>query len=239
LIDMYRRQPGGPTAVVTVDGGARPLPNTVRSHLKRLTGNETMDPLILDIHQRIADATGIPIENGEEFIILRYQPGQYFAAHLDAHAKSGRPTSTRHATFFTYLNDGFDGGHTFFPLAERDRPDAVPDSCRGYEAKNYRRQTKEERSSYIDGSETLPVYDAQAAAKTGLSVQPKQGHALFWHNLHPNQTIDLHSRHVGCPVLSGEKFALTKWMYLHHFVDRDDGIVRLLPPDPDQSSSLG
>ncbi len=75
---------------------------------------------------------------------------------IDAHLRLGRPTSTRVATMFLYLNDDFEGGETFFPLARRANstmPDKIPDNCKGHGQKDPKRQPKSERDAYFDGSE--------------------------------------------------------------------------------------
>ncbi|CAG7630832.1 unnamed protein product [Allacma fusca] len=46
-----------------------------------------------------------------------------------------------------------------------------------------------------------------------LAVQPEEGSALFWYNLHPDGTFDERVVHAGCPVLLGSKWIATKWIY--------------------------
>ena len=50
----------------------------------------------------------------------------------------------------------------------------------------------------------------------GLSSPPRQGTALVWHTLdtrgRPRQTM----KHLGCPVVMGDKWILNKWVKWHH-----------------------
>jgi predicted 2-oxoglutarate/Fe(II)-dependent dioxygenase YbiX len=43
--------------------------------------------------------------------IVRYRPGDHYIAHKD----SGLDLDHRHFTVIAYLNDGFEGGNTYFP----------------------------------------------------------------------------------------------------------------------------
>lgn len=83
-------------------------------------------PVVADIEQRIADLTGIPVENGEGLQVLNYQPGQRYVPHWDyfplesaSSADIVRPEKggQRIATFLIYLNTVPMGGETEFPSA--------------------------------------------------------------------------------------------------------------------------
>lgn len=81
-------------------------------------------PMLQKIEQRIAELTGIPVENGEGIQILRYEKGQEYRPHFDyfpenlegsaVHLKNG---GQRIATFLMYLNTPESGGATIFPDA--------------------------------------------------------------------------------------------------------------------------
>ncbi|KAH8354159.1 hypothetical protein KR084_002104 [Drosophila pseudotakahashii] len=45
-----------------------------------------------------------------------------------------------------------------------------------------------------------------------VSVTPKKGSAVFWHNLHNSGDMNVKSLHSGCPVIVGSKYVLTKWI---------------------------
>jgi TPR repeat protein len=72
---------------------------------------------------RIAQALEVPAAHQEPTTILRYEPGQEYLAHYDlirpqeeaAAADELRLLGQRVATVLVYLNDGYEGGETFFP----------------------------------------------------------------------------------------------------------------------------
>jgi len=47
----------------------------------------------------------------------------------------------------------------------------------------------------------------------GLSVPPEKGSALFWFTLNNFDDYDSRMFHMGCPVMYGHKWVMTKWMY--------------------------
>ena len=78
--------------------------------------------LISRLETRIAQLTGIPVENGEGLQILRYEEGQEYKPHHDYFDASKPPTTQsleksgqRVATFLIYLNTPELGGGTTFP----------------------------------------------------------------------------------------------------------------------------
>ncbi|XP_033163020.1 prolyl 4-hydroxylase subunit alpha-2-like isoform X2 [Drosophila mauritiana] len=48
--------------------------------------------------------------------------------------------------------------------------------------------------------------------KINIAVTPKKGSAVFWYNLHNSGAMNLKSLHSACPVISGSKYVLTKWI---------------------------
>ncbi|AXV76013.1 MULTISPECIES: 2OG-Fe(II) oxygenase [Ralstonia solanacearum species complex] len=79
-------------------------------------------PLIARIEARIAQATGVPVEHGEGFQVLHYQPGGEYQPHFD-YFNPGRSGEARQlevggqrvATLVIYLNSVQAGGATGFP----------------------------------------------------------------------------------------------------------------------------
>ena len=69
------------------------------------------------------------------------------------------------------------------------------------------------RAAYLDGSEGHDM-SAGERDRLGLAVQPRRGRAVLWFSRLANSSIDFRSRHVGCPVIHGEKWAATRW--IHH-----------------------
>jgi len=47
--------------------------------------------------------------------------------------------------------------------------------------------------------------------KINVKFQPKQGMALVWNNLHINGSPNYNTLHAGLPILTGEKYIITKW----------------------------
>jgi prolyl 4-hydroxylase len=81
-------------------------------------------PLIREIERRIAEITGIPLENGEGIQILRYEEGQEYKPHYDYFPddQPGSALHTQHggqriATILMYLSTPEEGGSTIFPDA--------------------------------------------------------------------------------------------------------------------------
>ncbi len=78
------------------------------------------DMVIYCINRRIADATGLPSENGEMLSVLKYEPGEQYSPHfdfLDGTSGSVPQWSTagqRIATLLVSLNAEFEGGETRF-----------------------------------------------------------------------------------------------------------------------------
>lgn len=74
------------------------------------------DPVANLIMERLANVTGIPKENSEDFQLLRYEVGQFYRKHHDyiGHQKQ-RQCGPRILTFFLYLSDVEAGGGTAFP----------------------------------------------------------------------------------------------------------------------------
>ncbi|KAE9615684.1 putative procollagen-proline 4-dioxygenase [Lupinus albus] len=60
-------------------------------------------------------------------------------------------------------------------------------------------------------------------ARNGYAVKPKKGDALLFFSLLPNTTLDTRSLHRSCPVIEGEKWSATKWIYVKDF---DNSVIR-------------
>lgn len=118
------------------------------------------DLVVRAINARIAAASATRIEQGEPLTVLRYRPGQEYRPHLDTIQGAA---NQRVATMLVYLNGGFGGGGTVFP---------VP----------------------------------------GVTVTPRGGTALLFHNTLADGRPDPASRHAGSPVTHGSKWLATRWI---------------------------
>lgn len=91
---------------------SRLVPNPIRRSEEAIFGVLQEDLVVSAINRRIAAASGMPAENGEPLLILRYKPGGEFRAHSDA---LGGVDNQRIATMLLYLNSTYEGGETEFP----------------------------------------------------------------------------------------------------------------------------
>lgn len=73
----------------------------------RVTWLKTHSPLVDKIKNDVAELTGYPVENQEDFHFVKYNVDGEYKVHTD-----GRD---RPKTALVYLNDGFIGGETEFP----------------------------------------------------------------------------------------------------------------------------
>jgi hypothetical protein len=83
------------------------------------------DVPVLIVRERMAAATRIPATAMENTAVLHYSIGQQFRRHFDflepnlpAHAEDLQRRGQRILTFLVYLNDGYEGGETEFPLLD-------------------------------------------------------------------------------------------------------------------------
>jgi hypothetical protein len=52
-----------------------------------------------------------------------------------------------------------------------------------------------------------------ARCRSKLSVRPTQGRAVLFYSQYPDGKQDLMSKHGGCPVLKGDKWAANLWVW--------------------------
>lgn len=60
-----------------------------------------------------------------------------------------------------------------------------------------------------DGWEANMMVDC----KTKLAVRPQRAHAVLFYSQHPDGTLDRMSKHGGCPVIKGTKWAANLWIW--------------------------
>ena len=72
------------------------------------------DPTIRSIKNRVANVTGVPLQNSEHVQVLHYDPGDFYRQHHDQNAHPQSPWGPRLFTFFLYLNYVEEGGGTRF-----------------------------------------------------------------------------------------------------------------------------
>ncbi|KAI1327733.1 hypothetical protein F5Y16DRAFT_410133 [Xylariaceae sp. FL0255] len=138
------------------------------------------DPSVRCVLDRSKSFLGTMLEPIEVEIgvpqLVRYTEGQEYNLHHDwmrvpQRAFDGSPRSfNRVASFFVILQDGCEGGETWFPFIKNVSP-----------------QSGEDRlwHEHEEG---------------GLSFKPVAGNGIFWINLFPNATGDTRTVHSGLPV---------------------------------------
>lgn len=69
----------------------------------------------------------------------------------------------------------------------------------------------------------------------GLSIHPKKGSALWFGYLGDDGVPDMRSEHAGLPVLSGEKWIMTKWLRQKPIPGMPLGMHEIAPPKGEPS----
>jgi prolyl 4-hydroxylase len=154
-----------------------------------------LTPTIAAMTERVARLVACPASYQEALQVLSYGLRQKYDVHLDAFdpqfyqqkpdflERIDQGHRNRLATAFWYMTDVEEGGETIFP-----RSGGLPHpGCNNV--------------------------DELQAAKVGLLVPPAQGKIIIFYNMLPNGEIDHMSLHGGCPVLKGEKWAGTLYVY--------------------------
>ncbi|GAX76930.1 hypothetical protein CEUSTIGMA_g4377.t1 [Chlamydomonas eustigma] len=145
------------------------------------------DDVVKRVEHRVAAWTQIPVEHQEDIQVLRYGIGQFYRVHADT--LRDPEAGVRVATVLVYLNEPDEGGETAFP-----------------------------RSSWINPKLAETSGPFSDCAKNGVAFKPKRGDALLFWSINPDGiTEDFHASHTGCPVISGAKWTMTKWIHAKPF----------------------
>ncbi|XP_077492004.1 prolyl 4-hydroxylase subunit alpha-1-like [Amblyomma americanum] len=146
--------------------------------------NDCEHPKLQRLTRRIAAVTNLSLESAESYQVVNYGLGGHYTPHMDAHR-------------FDKVSSDFD-------------------------EKNGNRLA------------TMLMYLADVAAggatafvQLGIGLKPRVGDALFWYDVEPydgskapetfsfwhqKRKVDERTQHVGCPVLWGSKWIVTKWI---------------------------
>lgn len=212
--------------VVLHNGTSAELSNTITAAIGSVAPHHAV---VQRVAQRLSNLTMIPLSHTEPFLAFQYVAGrrrhgndsldESFRAHLDVHARPDMATSSRVMSCAIYLQVPDAGGETVFPLGVpvgRGEPHKIPAACEAVVAKDPARQPAAERDAYLDGSESphAPSRDGR-----GLVVRPERGAMLCWFNLRADMSLDPASRHAGCPVTSGTKLIITRWLHTRPVFD--------------------
>ena len=167
-------------------GKADTLWRTSKTYFMPKGSTETLKTL----ERRVRDITRIPLSHGESAQILRY-------------------TKTGH--YYTH--------HDYFDPANYQKSKSTLNMVENG-AKNRLSTVFWYMSDVKSGGETnFPRFNGAASpADTksclqGLSVKPKKGKVIIFHNMHPNGDQDPLSLHAGCSVGEGDKWSANKWIW--------------------------
>ncbi|XP_077512862.1 prolyl 4-hydroxylase subunit alpha-1-like [Amblyomma americanum] len=155
-------------------------------------------PVLQRISHRIAVATDLSLESAEEYQVANYGLAGHYTPHTD--------------------------GMSFDKIADRvDRRDG------------------NRLATMLMYLSDVQSGGATAFVRLAVAVKPRAGAALFWYNLEPyegdeapahfsfwhqKKLSDVLTEHVGCPVLVGSKWIITKWIHertnVHVYYDLPD-----------------
>ena len=83
---------------------------------------DSNDPIGYKLKEKVSQLTNLPIENQEQIQILKYNPGEHYLPHYDAHIEDSESSKQdklrggfRLSTVLIYLNTVKNGDHTVFP----------------------------------------------------------------------------------------------------------------------------
>jgi prolyl 4-hydroxylase len=172
------------------------------------------DPAVMCVLNRTRSFLGTMMRDGWDEMgppqLVRYTAGQKFNMHHDwFESPQWAPDGSfrkwnRVASFFAILQDNCTGGETYFPYAKP----IVPAKAM-WQGDASRRQS--------DGKEMKPLWRAHEDG--GLAFRPVAGNAIFWVNLHANETGDVRTNHAGLPLGQGLKTAMNIWPRRYYSYD--------------------
>jgi prolyl 4-hydroxylase len=127
---LYIQCLGGPDLgpSISVDSQGRRHQNDVRTSWDFIFLPEFEQLYLNLLQRRMADAAGLPVNQAEPLILLRYLPGQEYKLHRDFLPTSlfipvtAGGSGQRLRTAVSYLNTPPAGGETAFPLLNTDIP---------------------------------------------------------------------------------------------------------------------
>ncbi|KAH9102448.1 hypothetical protein AeMF1_020961 [Aphanomyces euteiches] len=143
--------------------------------------------------------------------LLRYKQKQAYAPHTDYFGTETKgdwnwdPStggSNRFATVFMYLSNVTVGGQSVFPQAW------MPE---GHEHPPMPSETAALTDSLFDRDSW--EHDMVEKCSSRLASYPRKTHAILFYSQKPNGEVDPMSRHGGCPVLEGTKWAANLWVW--------------------------
>lgn len=142
------------------------------------------DDVISRVEDRVAKFTGLPVAHQEDLQVLSYGATDQYKDHMDTLGSRNEPgAGERTMSVLMYLADVDEGGETVFPKSDH----------------------------WADERMKPQSASLSACARRGVSVKPRKGDALLFHDLTPTNEIDPLSMHASCPVING-----LKWTGVQH-----------------------
>ncbi|KAH8037973.1 hypothetical protein HPB51_020254 [Rhipicephalus microplus] len=154
---------------------------------------DTKHPFLNSLGRRIGMASGLSLESSEPYQVANYGLGGHYTPHDDANS-------------FDQIADEWDTG------------------------------SGNRVATMLLYLTDVALGGATAFTHLKLAVKPRRGSALFWYDLapysgndrpihfsfwHQRKTLEVLTKHVGCPVLWGTKWIATKWIR-----ERNNVVVR-------------
>ncbi|EFN57062.1 hypothetical protein CHLNCDRAFT_143806 [Chlorella variabilis] len=175
-----------------------------------LTGPLAQQPVAARLEGRVRQLAALACEAegrralqlGEATQIVRYDPGQFYALHLDNRAGD---SSRRAATVMIYISDVEAGGATHFPRSCGYPLERALEAC----AAGARNEPAPPPGACPPAGHSPRA--GQPQHPPGLWVQPREGRAvIFWSRL-PGGGEDKASIHEAERVEAGTKWICTRW----------------------------
>mmetsp|Transcript_22553 Transcript_22553/g.63889 ORF Transcript_22553/g.63889 Transcript_22553/m.63889 type:complete len:622 (+) Transcript_22553:230-2095(+) len=192
------------------------------------SGFDTHGAMAMAIKRRIVEALGMDEYwpgHDDGLQILRYNKTTAYTPHMDYmtdtnkispyNYESDKKGGNRFATVLLYMNDMVDdnaGGELVFPKTDppSNGTNKIPAMSMSAALRELRATGHaDEAGIKRDSWEEKMV----ATCRSKFSIKPKQGRAVLFYSQHPNGEQDYKSRHGGCPVLKGEKWAANLWVW--------------------------
>lgn len=147
-----------------------------------LTRGMDPDGVLAYIEDRIALLTHLPVSHGEAFNILRYEHNQKYDSHFDSFDPK------EYGKMFSQRI-----ATVLFYLTDVEEGGETIFKWEGKDA---------DVNGYID----------YAKCDKGMKYLPRAGDALLFFSVNPDNELDKHALHGGCPVKKGIKWVMTKWI---------------------------
>lgn len=154
---------------------------------------EKRDAKLSAVLDRAHELARVPRQNGEPTSITQYRVGELYGWHHDT-----SEMETRMATVLIYLRAPEGGGETVFPFAHGGGGPAKPPPFNPAAGNSPNAST--------------PFHSYCEAKKGQLKIAPRTGDAVLFFSHHTSLKIDFAAWHASCPVTSGTKWAMQRWM---------------------------